>query len=107
MYEKHVFVCTNLKAEGKRCCARQGSEEICEQLKAAAKRHPALEGRTIRINRAGCLGRCEEGPAIVVYPEGVWYTHVSLADVPEIVEQHLVHGQPVERLCKKDSASNA
>ena len=48
--------------------------------------------------QAGCLDACSQGPAVVVYPEGVWYGHVKVEDVPEIVESHLVRGQPVERL---------
>ena len=55
------------------------------------------EGK-IRINQAGCLDRCEEGPCIVVYPEAVWYTYVDRADVDEIIEEHLKHGRVVERL---------
>ena len=56
------------------------------------------EGNRIRINAAGCLGRCDEGPVLVVYPEGVWYTYVDKFDVDEIIETHLKNGQVVERL---------
>ena len=52
----------------------------------------------VRINQAGCLDRCEEGPVLVVYPEGVWYTYVDQHDVDEIIDQHLVNGIIVERL---------
>ncbi len=52
----------------------------------------------VRINTAGCLDRCEEGPIIVVYPEGVWYTYVDKEDVDEIIQEHLVNGRIVERL---------
>jgi (2Fe-2S) ferredoxin len=52
----------------------------------------------VRVNQAGCLDRCEEGPVIVVYPEEVWYTYVDRADVDEIIEEHLRHGRIVERL---------
>jgi Ferredoxin len=52
----------------------------------------------IRINKAGCLDRCEEGPVLVVYPEGVWYTYVDQEDIDEIIDSHLVRGEPVERL---------
>jgi (2Fe-2S) ferredoxin len=105
MYERHVFVCTNVKEGGKRSCGTAGSAEICERLKAAAKTHPALQGRAIRINKSGCLGLCEEGPTVVVYPEGVWYTGVVIGDVPEILEQHVVNGQPVVRLLRKKDAA--
>jgi (2Fe-2S) ferredoxin len=52
----------------------------------------------VRINQAGCLDRCEEGPVLVVYPEGVWYTYVDQDDVDEIIDKHLVNGVVVERL---------
>jgi len=55
------------------------------------------EGK-VRINQAGCLDRCEEGPCVVVYPEGVWYTYVDKADIDEIIDEHLVNGRVVERL---------
>jgi len=52
----------------------------------------------VRVNKAGCLDRCEHGPVIVVYPEAVWYTYVDREDIDEIVESHLRDGHPVERL---------
>ena len=52
----------------------------------------------MRINKAGCLDRCEEGPVIVVYPEEVWYTYVDRQDIDEIIDRHLVGGEIVERL---------
>jgi (2Fe-2S) ferredoxin len=52
----------------------------------------------VRVNTAGCLDRCEEGPVCVVYPEGVWYTYIDEEDIDEIIESHVVNGIPVERL---------
>jgi len=52
----------------------------------------------VRVNTSGCLDRCEEGPACVVYPEGTWYTYIDEQDIDEIIESHLVKGQVVERL---------
>jgi (2Fe-2S) ferredoxin len=52
----------------------------------------------VRVNKAGCLDRCEEGPCLVVYPEAVWYTYVDKSDIDEIIEEHLVNGRIVERL---------
>jgi (2Fe-2S) ferredoxin len=52
----------------------------------------------VRVNQAGCMDRCEEGPVLVVYPQGVWYTYVDKDDVDEIIEEHLVNGRIVERL---------
>ena len=52
----------------------------------------------VRINTAGCLDRCAEGPAIVVYPEAVWYTYVDRTDIDEIIKEHIQEGRIVERL---------
>lgn len=52
----------------------------------------------IKVTASGCLGPCEEGPVMVVYPEGVWYQKVGPSDVSEIVESHMVGGVPVKRL---------
>lgn len=103
-YERHVFVCTNRREEGHRrgCCARKGADELRDRLKIAAK-NAGLKGR-VRVNRAGCLDRCEHGATIVVYPEGVWYGGVGLDDVDDLVREHLVGGRPVERLRLADDA---
>ncbi len=65
-------------------------------LKKAVK-EKGLSGR-IRANSSGCLDACSQGVSVVVYPEGVWYGHVTEADVEEIVASHLIEGRPVERL---------
>lgn len=52
----------------------------------------------IRVNKAGCLDRCADGPVMVVYPQGIWYTLVDVDDVEEIIQSHLIAGRPVERL---------
>jgi (2Fe-2S) ferredoxin len=97
-FRHHVFVCENRRPEDdpRGCCACKGSEAIRQALKGELKRR-GLKG-TVRANAAGCLDACAYGPTIVVYPEGVWYGRVRLEDVPEIVERHLVHGEPVTRL---------
>ena len=101
-FERHVFVCENSRPEGhpRGCCASRGGAEVKEALKAALKAR-GLQGR-IRANSAGCRDACEHGVALVVYPEGVWYGGVTPADVPEIVDRHLVGGVPVERLVLRD-----
>ncbi len=52
----------------------------------------------VRVNQAGCLDRCEEGPCMVVYPDAVWYTYVDSSDIDEIIEEHVKNGRIVERL---------
>jgi len=52
----------------------------------------------VRVNQAGCLDRCDEGPCVVVYPEAVWYTYVDRSDIDEIIEEHVKNGRIVERL---------
>jgi (2Fe-2S) ferredoxin len=97
-FRHHVFVCENRRPPGhpKGSCAEAGGPEVREALKAELRRR-GLDGQ-VRANGAGCLDACEHGATVVVYPEGVWYGGVTVADVPEIVERHLVGGEPVERL---------
>lgn len=96
-YRAHVFVCTNQRPEGHKrgCCASKGSERLRNYMKKRAK-DMGLEG--VRINGAGCLDRCELGPCIVIYPEGIWYAPENEEDCDEILTQHLQNGQRVERL---------
>ena len=96
-FREHVFVCTNERPAGhpRGSCKLKGSEKLRDYMKARAKEFGLKD---IRINSAGCLDRCEEGPCIVVYPEEVWYTYVDEHDIDEIIAEHLQHGRVVERL---------
>ncbi len=100
-YTHHIFVCENLRdpSDPRGCCAAKGSEEIRQKFKAELKKR-GLKGKA-RANKSGCLDQCATGPTVVVYPEGVWYAHVSVNDVEEIVESHIIGGKPVERLLLK------
>ena len=69
-----------------------------DYAKAESKRLKLAGSGKVRINTAGCLDRCEEGPVVVVYPEGTWYTYVDKDDIDEILDKHLQKGQIVERL---------
>ncbi|GLR79246.1 (2Fe-2S) ferredoxin domain-containing protein [Azospirillum oryzae] len=97
-FEAHVFCCTNRRPDGHKrgSCAAHGSEKLRDYMKARA-RELGFDGK-VRINSAGCLDRCELGPTLVIYPEGVWYTYHSTGDVDEILQTHLVEGRRVERL---------
>jgi (2Fe-2S) ferredoxin len=103
-FRHHVFVCENRRPDGdpRGSCAARGSGGIRDAFKAELKRL-GLNG-AVRANGAGCLDACAHGPTVVVYPEGVWYAGVTPADVPEIVESHLVGGRPVARLLLADGA---
>lgn len=96
-FKKHVFFCCNQRFEGESCCNALGGTEMFQYAKARS-RALGLDSAGIRVNKAGCLGRCEQGPVLVVYPEGVWYTFVDQEDVEEIIQSHLVQGKIVERL---------
>jgi (2Fe-2S) ferredoxin len=96
-YDRHVFCCTNERPAGhpRGCCKEKGAEKLRNYLKARTKE---VGLKDVRINAAGCLDRCEYGPNMVIYPEGVWYTYKTTADLDEILETHLVRGGRVERL---------
>lgn len=97
-YRHHVFFCTNLRAEGRQSCENCGASAMRDYAKKKVKALDLAGRGGVRINTAGCLDRCEEGPVIVVYPEGVWYTYVDEEDIDEIIDEHLRHGRVVERL---------
>jgi (2Fe-2S) ferredoxin len=99
-YAHHVFVCENQRdVEAPRpCCAARGAVAAGKSLKAKVKALGISKPGEVRINKAGCLERCEEGPCLVIYPAGVWYTYMDEADLDEIVQSHLVEGKVVERL---------
>ncbi|MGE5271945.1 MAG: (2Fe-2S) ferredoxin domain-containing protein [Thiohalocapsa sp.] len=101
-YEHHVFMCTNTRTEGHprgSCAARAmpagGVEKLRGYMREKAKQ---LGIESIRCNAAGCLDRCEFGPNLVIYPEGVWYHYENQQDLDEILEVHVKNGGRVERL---------
>jgi len=97
-YEHHVFFCCNQRTNGEPCCNDHGSSELRDYAKKKVKELGLAGEGKVRINQAGCLDRCSEGPVIVVYPEEVWYTYVDKSDIDEIVSEHLQNGRTVERL---------
>ncbi|WP_018150219.1 (2Fe-2S) ferredoxin domain-containing protein [Leeia oryzae] len=97
-FDKHVFFCCNQRAPGESCCNNFGATEIKNYAKDKIKALGLSGDGKIRINQAGCLGRCDDGPVLVVYPEAVWYTYIDKDDIDEIVDSHLVNGNIVSRL---------
>jgi len=106
-FERHLFICTNQRpADHPRgCCSPDASDALQKAFKQALAERGL--SRRIRANRSGCLDQCEHGPTVVVYPEAVWYGGVTSDDVAEIVDAHLVGGQPVARLRLPDTCVNA
>ena len=96
-YRRHVFCCINERPNGhpRGCCKEKGSVRLRNYLKARVKE---LGLADVRVNASGCLDRCELGPTMVIYPEGVWYSYHSAEDVDEILRRHLIEGGRVERL---------
>lgn len=96
-YRRHVFFCQNEREESdpRGCCAAKGSKDLRDYMKAKAKE---MGLKRVRINASGCLDRCELGPSVVVYPEGVWYTCKTTDDVDRILEDHIRDGRPVDDL---------
>lgn len=105
-FERHIFICGNVRPPGhpRGCCDPTGQAELQKMFKKKLSER-GLKGK-VRANHAGCLDQCEHGPNLVVYPEAVWYGRVSLADVDEIIDSHILQDRPVERLLLKDECLN-
>src|SRR5437660_4965777 len=95
---RYLFVCTNRRADDdpKGCCAARGSEEIRAALKEQLKAR-GLARVGARACKSSCLDQCSSGVCILVEPDHFFYGHVTMADLPEIVEG-IASGQRVERL---------
>jgi len=96
-FTHHIFCCTNRRERGhtRGCCAEKDAEALRDYMKQRVK---ALSIAKTRVNNAGCLDRCELGPTMVIYPEGVWYSCKTKEDVDEVISKHLQGGRVVERL---------
>ncbi len=96
-YRAHVFCCTNQRPAGhpRGCCLDKGALPLRNYMKARAK-ELGLAG--VRINTSGCLDRCELGPTMVIYPEGVWYRCRTVEDAEEVLQIHVIGGGRVARL---------
>lgn len=87
-FDKMVLVCLNQRTDGRACCADKGSAEVHARLKQWV-RDQGLAGR-IRVSKTGCLDHCAQGTAVVVLPEFRWYGGVTVEDVDQIINQHLL-----------------
>ena len=97
-FNKHIFICENKRPEGhpRGCCSDKGSSEIRDYFKLRLKELGL--NTEIRANGAGCLDACEFGASIVIYPEQIWYGAVTIDDVDEIIQSHIINNNPVKRL---------
>ena len=98
VYKHHVFFCTNQRPDPESSCGMHGSGALQAYAKQRVKDLGMHGAGDVRINKAGCLGRCDDGPCLVVYPAGVWYGYVDESDVDEIIDVHLKGGRIVDRL---------
>ncbi len=89
-YDSHVLICTGGD------CKKRGSKDLRKQLKNGLRSESM--NQDVRIDEVECLGLCKHGPNVVVYPSGTWYLGLDKEKVPELVEQHLKDGEPVEYL---------
>ena len=97
----HLFVCTQQKPEGVKSCSAGGSTAVLDALDRETQGRGL--NHDVQLTTCGCMGLCDEGPVMVVYPEGVWYRRVQPADVAEIVDTHLRGAKPVEHLVWNDA----
>lgn len=86
-YEKTILICVNERAPEEHSCGPKGAAEIARRFKELVKR-AGLNDR-VRVSRTLCLGLCESGPNVVVFPENVWYQGVKIGEVEEILRRHL------------------
>ncbi len=99
-FRYHVFACTQEKPEGHDCCSRAGSQKILDTLNAELQKAGLFD--EVQVSSCGCLGICESGPVMIVYPEGTWYTKLTPPDVKEIVQSHFCANRKIERLERSD-----
>ena len=102
IFQKHIFVCTNERSpnRSKKSCGEKGFSIRAELVEECRRR--GLSNK-VRINKSGCLGVCQFGPAIVIYPAAIWYKCVSKEDVAEIVKDSIIEDKIVSRLLLKRS----
>ncbi|MBL7884015.1 MAG: (2Fe-2S) ferredoxin domain-containing protein [Bacteroidia bacterium] len=98
IYDKHIFICVNQRAEGaaRKSCGEAHGMELVDVFKKKLKdKNLPIK---LRVQKAGCLDICDFGQTLVLYPEGVFYVGVTVNDVDEIIETHIINNRIVERL---------
>lgn len=97
-FQKHIFICNNQRKpdDARGCCASRGSLDLLDHAKGRVH-DLGLKGK-VRINKAGCLDACQHGPAMVIYPDDVWYSPKTAEDMEEILREHVQNDRVVDRL---------
>eukprot|EP00906_Rhabdomonas_costata_P032262 RCo045463 len=101
LYEKHIFLCTqDKKWDPQNCCAAKGGADLAKKFWAHfdARQKAGEIGRDVKVTQCQCLGRCKEGPAVVVYPKGEWFILKTEDDAKELIDRYVVKHQAVPRL---------
>lgn len=93
---QHLFFCTNSRNSAKQSCGDQGV--AFELYRYAKARIQALGLVDVQVSQSGCLGQCKKGPAVVIYPDGIWYRCADKLDVEAIIIEHVLHQQLIQRL---------
>lgn len=97
-YRYHVFFCVNQREGGEACCGNHRAQALRDYAKQRVKELGLAGAGGVRVNTAGCMDRCGQGPVIAVYPQDVWYSYVDEEDINEIIDEHLIAGRIVDRL---------
>ena len=97
-YKRHLFFCNNIKDLEEQCCSKFGAKDFYTYAKSRVRDMGLLGEGNFGVSESRCLGRCEYGPVIVVYPDNVWYQYIDQDDVDEVIDSHLLNGEIVARL---------
>lgn len=95
-YKHHVFFCTNQRADGRASCEDHDAREMRDYLKKKVKEAGLAGPGGVRINNAGCLGRCEQGPVLVIYPEEVWYAYKTKKDIDDVFQEYFMGNRKIK-----------
>lgn len=85
-YNNHLFICTNQRQNNSQSCGDSGACSLLNYIKSECIRLNIKENKNLRISSAGCLGNCKQGPVLVIYPEGKWYSYKNKEDIDNILQ---------------------
>jgi (2Fe-2S) ferredoxin len=97
-YKYHAFFCTNKREDNKKCCGNSNAKELYRYMKDQCREKGILKKGAIGVSESRCLGRCVEGPVMVIYPQEIWYRCETKQDIDEIIDSYFTNNQVVKRL---------